>query len=103
MLGTDPAAVEMKSHAMLRYAIVPAAWGQDEIGWENFRFGQIATKWWVVQASHYQDISSRHTVKRWASGLVTCLLAICDGVMKLRNSVVHARDEKGRGRRGGHL
>ena len=73
-----------------------AAMIQDEIGWENFLFGRIATEWRRIQAEHYRDTSSKRTVKRWASGLVLHLLAICHGVWMSRNGVVHARDESGR-------
>ena len=48
----------------------------DEIGFDNFVEGRILTVLVDFQFAHYQEISTRWTVERWAKGLIQRLLGL---------------------------
>ena len=76
--------------------IFTAARAQDMIGLQNMLEGFISIEWRRIMAHHYREIKSSRTSLSWAAGLHVELQKFCRSQWDHRNSVVHARNEKGR-------
>lgn len=77
-------------------SIHTAARHQDTIGLQNMLEGFISVEWRKIMSHYYRDIQSNRTVQSWAAGLHTQLQLFSRAQWEHRNSVVHARNTKGR-------
>jgi hypothetical protein len=57
--------------------------------------GKIPQSFIKYQLAHYQQIGSRRSIKRWASGLIEQLFLIVHGQWTLQNTIKNERDSRG--------
>jgi hypothetical protein len=43
---------------------------QDEIGWDNFMFGNISVLWQEIQAQYFREIGKHNSGLQWTSALI---------------------------------
>ena len=73
-----------------------AARHQDSIGLQNMLEGFISVEWKRIMSHYYREIKSNRTVDSWAAGLHMQMQLFSRAQWEHRNSVVHARNSKGR-------
>ena len=76
--------------------IFVAARAQDSIGMVNFLEGFISKEWHTIMAHYYREIKSSRTASSWTAGLHFHMQKFARSQWDHRNSIVHARNAKGR-------
>ena len=76
--------------------IFTAARSQDSIGMKNFLEGFLSKEWTTIMNHYYRGIKSNRTAKSWAAVLHLQMQKFARAQWEHRNSVVHARNAKGR-------
>ena len=76
--------------------IFTAARSQDGIGMQNFLEGFISKEWKTIMMHYYREIKSKRSASSWATGLHIQMQQFARAQWDHRNSVVHARNAKGR-------
>lgn len=69
---------------------------QDQIGYENFWFGRIATTWRNLQRTYLEQYYSdrRYSADAWVKHLISKLYRVCRNIWRYRCERVHGRDKK---------
>jgi hypothetical protein len=65
---------------------------QDAIGWSNFMYGWLTSKWATIQNEHYQRIGLRRNGLRWTVAIIQKLWDIAWDLWEQRNDYLHAQD-----------
>ena len=76
--------------------IFVAARAQDRIGIVNFLEGFISKEWHTLMEHYYREIRSSRSASSWTAGLHFQLQKFARSQWDHMNSVVHARNAKGR-------
>jgi hypothetical protein len=76
------------------YGLQDALTLQDEIGWDNFFEGRIATRWEQIQNEHYAWCRSRKSGRRWTIALITKLWDVAWDLWEHRIGIVHAKENE---------
>ena len=73
-----------------------AARHQDSIGLQNMLEGFVSIEWRRIMTHYYREIKSNRNADSWAAGLHMQMQLFSRAQWNHRNSVVHARNSKGR-------
>ena len=66
---------------------------QQSIGWKNFLFGFLSTRWATIQQSYYSIYNPRRSGAKWACDLIPMMWEILWSQWRHRNSIVHKNHE----------
>jgi hypothetical protein len=64
-------------------------YAQDEIGWDNFMFGNISVVWQEIQAQYFPEIEKQNSGLRWTSALIQNIWQVAWDKLEHRNAILH--------------
>ena len=65
---------------------------QNQLGWQNFLFGQISPLWKIYQKSFLLETKLKLTLDTWAHGLITYTWKLLFALWDTRNDTKHNND-----------